>query len=111
LAIDNDPAALDNARDNIEMNAASNIDLQLQEASALSGSFNLILANIYAELLLDLMPVLQRVSKPKTWLICAGILDYLAPQVISAYEVAGWELIESAHQGEWVALLWKRTPQ
>lgn len=52
VAIDNDSNAVDNCRDNIKKNKCKKIGVLLGDSSAITGSFDLILANINTNILL-----------------------------------------------------------
>jgi ribosomal protein L11 methyltransferase len=108
VAIDNDPSAIRNAKDNLSLNKITTVELLESDASQLKGAFNLILANMYAELLEILRPRIEQAITADGFCIFAGILEHLSQDLISLYERNGWRVIEKVQSAEWVALLLQR---
>ena len=74
----------------------------------LAGPFDLVLANLTAETLLDLAPTLaERIGSPGDALL-SGLLDSDAERIGARYEAAGLALVEVAAEGEWRALYLER---
>src|SRR4029453_899415 len=74
-AIDNDPVALEVARENLLINdATKKIHLTGKSLRALHKKFSLVVANLTAETILELAQELERKVAPKGFLILSGIL-------------------------------------
>ena len=110
LAVDNDPEAVAVARENIAINRMEGvIEVGDTPAGMIEGQYQLVLANIVHDVLVDLAPVLTRLTEPGGCLVLAGILA--GPQeenILAVYGRLGCRLLESQHQDEWAALLLER---
>jgi ribosomal protein L11 methyltransferase len=73
------------------------------------GEFDLIVANILANVHVLLVPHLARALKPDGLLLTSGIIADREADVIEAFAAAGLEQIERHGEGEWVALVHRRT--
>lgn len=104
-AIDNDPLALENAAENIAINQAASISIIEGTLDQAVGQFDLIAANLYAELLVALAPALKEKLIPGGFLALSGIAEGLAPDVEAAF---GWEVRRKRAEGGWVGLLYQR---
>lgn len=85
-AIDIDPVAIENARENAELNHVSkHLRFSLVPLSSLRRHFELITANILSSTVIEMAPLLLRRLAPEGRLILAGILAREADRVIAAY--------------------------
>lgn len=75
-----------------------------------SGSFDVICANIVADVIIRLAPVVPRFLKKGGTFIASGIITERADEVIAALEAIGLHVITRAEQGGWTALLCGETP-
>jgi len=105
LAIDNDPLALENAAENITINHATGITLSEGTLEEAQGSFDLIAANLYAELLVSLAPALKEKLNRGGFLALSGIAEGLGPEVEAAF---GWRPTCKRVEGGWVGLLYQK---
>lgn len=111
-AIDIDEGAIENARDNTELNHVRElIALSTTPLEKVTGVYDLILANVYGEVLTQLAPEVTRVSKPGTTLIMSGITELVWNQVFSTYcEKLGWDLASERAENGWVCAVLTRVP-
>jgi len=106
LAVDHDPLALENAAVNIRLNnMAERVKLELYDISCVQGSFDLVLANLYAELLCRHEPLLQRLVQSKGFLIISGIIEELYASVCERYFRNAWNILEERMLEGWHAVL------
>lgn len=66
--------------------------------------YDIVTANILADVLVPLTPVIVNQMKKGAYYITSGILDVKEEVVIKAVKDAGLQLVEVTHQGEWVSV-------
>ena len=64
--------------------------------------YDLVVANILADIIIPMAPALYQCTKEQGVLITSGIIDFKENEVKEALEQAGFEILEVNHQGEWV---------
>ena len=103
--VDVDPLALEAARYNSSRNG---VDLEVRDAQmSIDGAFSITVANILANPLRMLAPVICSHTLPAGRIALSGILEDQADQVAQAY--APWAALErAAHEGQWVLLAGRR---
>jgi ribosomal protein L11 methyltransferase len=107
-AIDNDPIAIKVARENLSANdALKRVRLSSKNLSEIRKRFPVVVANLTAETLLDLAPVLERKVSAQGFLILSGILH--SKSVVVARRFANkFRLTKRRRRQEWVTLLLQR---
>ena len=114
LGTDLDPCAIDATHENMEVNGIrkdqyevmiGNIidDKAVQDAVGYE-KYDIVAANILADVLIPLTPVICHQMKPGALYITSGILDVKEDVVVKAVKDAGLEVLEVTHQGEWVSV-------
>jgi ribosomal protein L11 methyltransferase len=107
-AIDIDPVALENARENAVLNhVGEHVRLSLVPIASLRRHFDLITANILSSTLIEMAPRLLHRLAPEGRLILAGILNREAESVIAAYRPAMRCIDRRADRG-WTAVVLAR---
>ena len=115
--IDIDENCIVSAQDNMQVNHldpslwhfyCGNLtdDRAVQEQEA--GGYEIVLANILADIIIPMVGALFSCLKPGGVLITSGIIDFKEQDVAKALESAGFELLETNRQGEWVNLTARR---
>jgi len=107
-AIDNDPQALDDARANLRLNRLSpRVELKQMELreEILSGSFDLVCANVFTAVLVDIAPMLTRITAKH--LVLAGIREQETDQVAEAYLACGASEVVRDGDGAWSGLMFR----
>lgn len=66
--------------------------------------YDIVVANILADVLVPLTPVIVNQMKPGAVYITSGIIDDKEDVVVEAVKNAGLELVEVTYQGEWVSV-------
>lgn len=106
VALDTDPVAILNARENRELNEATRLEVLKGGIEKVKGEkFDLVMANILAGPLMELAPEIEKSLKKDAVLILGGILATQAEDVEKAYGNVGKTKI--LHEDEWVALMWR----
>lgn len=76
-------------------------DERLQETVG-TGCFDIVVANILADVIIPMAPVIPARLKEGGIFITSGIIDFKENEVKEAIEAAGMRVLEINHQGEWV---------
>ncbi len=110
-AIDIDTAALVNAQDNCELNSTRNsVHLSTTPIEDLAGEYDLILGNLYGEVLIKMVPEVARLAAPGSTVILSGITDLVRNLVVDAYSQEGrLKIVEEYAEDGWVCLVLKST--
>lgn len=107
-AIDLDSIALENARENAELNGvAGAIRFSAAPLGSIRGRFDLITANILTAVLIEMAEPLKARMRPGGYLVLAGILAREAERVAAAY-APELRRVETRADGAWRALLFQR---
>lgn len=114
VGTDLDPCAITASHENMEANGigrqqyevmTGNIidDKEVQEKAGY-GRFDIVAANILADVLVPLTPVIREHLKTGGIYIASGIIDDKEETVVEAVKAAGFEVLEVTRQGEWVSV-------
>jgi ribosomal protein L11 methyltransferase len=103
VACDIDPAAVDIAAHNAAANDAV-VDVRAGPIDVVpAGTFDLVVANILADVITGLAPLLAGRLAPNGTLIVSGILEEQAPGVRSAIEACGLRFLTEHAEKDWIA--------
>jgi ribosomal protein L11 methyltransferase len=106
LATDIDPVAVRVAAENARLNGVEDAVRVESDSVPANGAFDLILANILADVVADLLlheDLAARLA-PNGVLLLAGIIDHRRHLVDLALAARGLRLVESLRDGDWWAL-------
>jgi ribosomal protein L11 methyltransferase len=104
--IDTDPLAIQAALGNAKMNELDNVSLFIGSITAVKGPFDIITANLYSELLIQMSEELVLRLKPgKGIAILSGMLRGQEDGVSEAFKEKGLQCIDTVFDGEWVSLV------
>jgi ribosomal protein L11 methyltransferase len=106
LGVDTDPIAVKAATENVLANGLRNrIDVKEGSLSAVAESFDLIVVNILANVILEMLTQdLAARLRPGGQIIAAGILDTQSDDVVKAMSFQGLRLVETRQEKDWVML-------
>ena len=108
--VDIDPKAEDAARENAAFNGFSapaftvctgNVLEDQALMDALAGTYDVVLVNIVADVIIALSPVIPAFLGPQSTVICSGILDVREAEVRAALEGAGLTITEVHSKETW----------
>ncbi len=68
------------------------------------GCYDIVVANILADVLVELTPVIVGQLKPGGVYITSGIINDKEQTVVDAVKAAGLKVLETTYQGEWVSV-------
>lgn len=118
LATDLDPCSIEAFAENMDRNGLADADKELiigniiddKSVQDLAGyeKYDMVCANILAEVLIPLTPVVVNTMKPDSVYITSGIIEDKAELVAKAIEDAGLTVLEINHQGEWAGIVAKK---
>jgi ribosomal protein L11 methyltransferase len=109
-ATDNDPIAVTTALENVARNQVE-VSATTDDLPALPGDFDLVLANIQANVLEDLCPELIARMARGGDLVMSGLLTPQAPEIGKLFAARGLELVAirpSLHDAEWSSVRMRR---
>ncbi|NPA66519.1 MAG: 50S ribosomal protein L11 methyltransferase [Epsilonproteobacteria bacterium] len=104
---DTDPISVENARTNAKLNGVAFRDLWEGSINKSLKKYDVVIANIVADVLIFLKKDLAKVLKDESsLLILSGILDKYEAKVLENYKE--FDLVERIAQDEWVSLVLKK---
>lgn len=108
-AFDIDEWSVRNTIENIELNSVENITVSQSDLNTLQlEEYDGIVANIFANILIDNMSKFAASIKQDGLLIFTGILKYDKLKVLEAANKNGFELIEELAEDEWIAYKFRK---
>ena len=114
VGTDLDPCAVSAVEENKEVNQIPADDFTMMIGNIIDDKavqdqvgyekYDIVTANILADVLIPLTPVIVHQMKPGAVYIASGILDIKEEEVRKSVEDAGLTVLEITHQGEWVSI-------
>ena len=111
VGTDLDPCAIPAVADNKEANGIKDETFDMLIGNIIDDKdtvgyekYDIVTANILADVLVPLTPVIVNQMKKGAYYITSGILDVKEEVVVKAVKDAGLQLVEVTHQGEWVSV-------
>ena len=112
-AYDLDDVAVTAAKENMELNPVAS-DIQVSANNLLTGvtiQADVIVANILADIIVLMIDDAYRLLKPQGTLIVSGIIHEKKDMVLSKMEVAGFVVDQTLQQGDWYAIILKKSEE
>ncbi|MDO4302317.1 MAG: 50S ribosomal protein L11 methyltransferase [Bacillota bacterium] len=114
VGTDLDPCAVEAVRENMEVNHIAPEDFTMMIGNIITDQsvqdrvgyecYDIVVANILADVLVPLTPVIVHQLKKGGIYITSGIIDDKEEVVTEAVKAAGLEVLEVTYQGEWVSV-------
>ena len=107
VGIDIDSVAVNVARSNVAANKAADC-VAIRQGDLAGGvwqEFDVVVANILADVVIELMPELPRVLAPGGRFVCSGFVEKQAARVEQALSAAGYCIIRRIQVEDWVTLV------
>ncbi len=114
VGTDLDPCAVEAVRENCESNGINPEQFQMMIGNIITdkevqervgrGCYDIVVANILADVLIPLTPVIVSQLKSGGIYITSGIIDDKEQAVKEAVRAAGLEVLDTTFQGEWVSI-------
>ena len=118
VGTDLDPCAVEAVRENMAANGINDADFSMMIGNLITEKevrdkvgyecYDIIAANILADVLVELTPVIVGHLKKGGYYITSGIITEKEQTVTEAVRAAGLEVVEVTYQGEWVSLTARR---
>ncbi|MBA2133770.1 50S ribosomal protein L11 methyltransferase [Capillibacterium thermochitinicola] len=104
-AVDKDPVAVRVAAENCALNQVAIPVMSGDLLANLAEPADLIIANILAEVVIELIPQAVAKLKPGGAVLASGIIEQKAAKVRAALASAGFKIVNSLQKEDWVAYL------
>lgn len=114
VGTDLDPCAIEATYENMEVNGINKEMYEVMIGNIIDdkdvqdkvgyGKYDIVVANILADVLVALTPVIVDQLKDGGIYITSGIIDDKEETVVEAVKAAGLEVLEVTYQGEWVSV-------
>lgn len=104
-AVDHDPVAVRVAKTNASTNGYPKIKISRGDVLklALRSSFDVVLANLFSDVLVKAAPRIARATKPGGWLVFSGVLRNQVSEVAGSFQAAGFATPRIIARGKWCA--------
>ncbi len=119
LATDVDPHAVEAALENAKVNGITEDDITILTGDLITdaafrkscgeGKYDLVLANILADIIIPLSGVIGQLMKPGALFVSSGIIENKGPAVEAALIENGFEIVEMTQSGDWVSFTARRS--
>ncbi len=104
LGVDNDDWCIENASENIVVNNTQSIEIEKVNDANLNKKFNIIIANINKNIILDNLAFLAEATVPGGVVLLSGLLIEDEPEIEAACAALGWKHQETRTRNNWIAL-------
>ena len=114
VGTDLDPCAIDATYENMEVNGIEKSQYEVMIGNIIDDKevqdkvgyekYDIVVANILADVLVPLTPIIVHQLKKGGIYITSGIIDMKEETVVNAVKEAGLEVLEVTYQGEWVSV-------
>ena len=107
-AYDIDPTAVRVARENIKDSGLSNVTCDqsdlLKQVSLEDGQYDLVCANIVADIIIRMTPDVGKYMKDDAVLLASGIIAERCDDVVECFEKNGFKIVEKLTDNDWCGL-------
>ena len=108
-AYDIDPVAVKVARENVSDSGFKNIEVGISDLLAgvdlSGGKYDICLANIVADIILRMLPDVDKYVKADGKIILSGIIAPRADEIREALCAHGYKILNEANENDWLAML------
>jgi ribosomal protein L11 methyltransferase len=107
LAIDDDPDAIESARENVELNPGADVDVRVLDLrTAGLAPFDLVLANLTGGLLVQAAARLQGLTDRDGMVILSGFMTHEEAAVLDAFDA--FAVVRRLEEEEWLSVTLRR---
>ncbi len=105
IAVDNDIWSIENSLENVEQNGCKNIHIRQGDNADVNGKFEVMLANINKNVILDNLPLLSSQLLPGGNLVLSGLLQEDEAGILAATSRFPLKHIHTRKREQWILLL------
>jgi len=111
IAIDNDAQAIATARENARRNRIDHVYFRIGDARRWRSAhkIDIVTANLFSELLIEILPKLKRSLKHNGRMILSGVLRTQERELRRALGSQKIDIVKVRRRGKWLAMLVKKT--
>ncbi len=104
LAVDYDDWCIENSMENITSNNCQYINIEKADNAKTGKKFDIVLANINKNIILDNIVALSDDIKPNGYILLSGLLPEDEKDILAAANIQGWEHLLTVTKNNWIAL-------
>lgn len=108
VGVDNDPVAIEVAKENMELNKVSAVELSTTDISDLSAPFEFLISNILLETHRELSAEYARLVPQGGLLLLSGLLGHQKQELFELLTPLGFTPLEARNFQEWASFLFVR---
>ncbi|MBE0449805.1 MAG: 50S ribosomal protein L11 methyltransferase [Clostridia bacterium] len=107
IGVDIDPVAVKTAAQNVELNHLKDItDIRQGDLiSVITEKSEMVVANIIAEVIIELVDDIDSILKPEALFIASGIILSKIESVKNKLEISGFSIVEIVEKGDWAVVV------
>ncbi|MFP5041911.1 50S ribosomal protein L11 methyltransferase [Parasediminibacterium sp. JCM 36343] len=104
LAVDYDDWCIENATENVLANNCSAITILKADNANLGRAFDIVLANINKNIILDNMEALAKSAVRNGKILLSGLLETDEADILAAAALQGWSHLQTVKKNNWIAM-------
>ena len=106
IGIDIDPLAISTAKKNARLNRINQVEFLLADVRRwrAPAKIDIVTANLFSELLIEVLPKLRSKLVPSGWLIFSGILRTQEGDLMRALRQHKLDIVHVRRRGKWIAM-------
>ncbi len=109
LAVDTDPQAIENVRENAALNGVDGIVVETRSVAAEDSGYDLVVANIISSILRPMLGRLHHAVLPGGHVIFGGLLSREHADFQSSLESASFGIVDVVQEAEWIGFTTSRS--
>ena len=112
ISFDKEEAAVEAARINLKLNEVNDI-IKIKKCDLKNGldnkpKFNIVIANLLPDLIIDFLPEMNQYLKKEGYLILSGIIEKKRSRIVSLSNKLNLNVIKEKKENNWISLVLKR---
>lgn len=108
IAVDNDPQARESTAENAQLNGVPGAVEIGTDIADIAGPVDLFVANLFADLLVQLAAGIVARCRPGATIVCSGMLEHDGPRVLERFAELGWAPCATEVESPWFSVALQR---